>query len=264
MLSATRIGLALSKRHAIQNVHALRLARMAVVGRQLSSSSSSSTPPPSWVENSLVPASWRPYLYLARVDKPIGTMLLFWPCCWSVALAAPMGAIPDVLLMSKFFAGAFIMRGAGCTINDLWDRDFDGKVERTKNRPLVNGSLTPTKAMVFLGGQLLSGLGILLTFNEASIITALASMPLVVIYPLMKRITYFPQLILGMTFNWGVFVGWPAVHNSLPYQLLLPMYTAGICWTLVYDTLYGYQDRSDDVKIGMCKDTPVPFYFAFQ
>jgi 4-hydroxybenzoate polyprenyltransferase len=190
-------------------------------------------------------------MYLARVDKPIGTMLLFWPCCWGVALAAPMGALPDLLLMVKFFTGAFIMRGAGCTINDLWDRDFDGKVERTKSRPLVNGSLKPIQALTFLGGQLLTGLGILLTFNQASIVTALASMPLVVVYPLMKRYTYCPQLILGMTFNWGVWVGWTAVHDSLNFSLLAPLYGAGICWTLVYDTLYGYQDRSDDKKIGV-------------
>lgn len=204
----------------------------------------------SWVENEIVPAKLRPFLYLARVDKPIGTMLLFWPCCWSTALAASVGSLPDLLLMSKFFAGAFIMRGAGCTINDLWDRNFDGKVERTKMRPLVNGSMTVPQAVVFLGGQLLTGLGILLTFNYTSIITAFVSMPLVIIYPAMKRYTHWPQFVLGMTFNWGVWVGWAAIHDSISYSILLPLYCSGICWTLVYDTLYAYQDRKDDIKIG--------------
>jgi 4-hydroxybenzoate polyprenyltransferase len=207
----------------------------------------------SWIEHSLVPKSIRPYLYLARVDKPIGTMLLFWPCCWGVALAAPLNTVPDLQLMMKFLAGAFIMRGAGCSINDLWDREFDKKVERTKNRPLANGTLQPKQALLFLSGQLLSGLSILVTYNYTSIVTALCSMPLVITYPLMKRVTYWPQAVLGLTFNWGVWVGWAAVNDSISYSLLLPLYSAGICWTLVYDTLYGYQDRNDDRKIGKFK-----------
>lgn len=235
----------------LYSTQSIRLQSTDADNNNKAAQSTVSTTPTTWVESSYIPKSWRPYLYLARVDKPIGTMLLFWPCCWSVALAAPMGALPDLLLMGKFFAGAFIMRGAGCTINDLWDRDFDGKVERTKTRPLASGALKPIQALTFLGGQLLTGLGILLTFNQASIITAMASMPLVVIYPLMKRYTHCPQLILGMTFNWGAWVGWTAVHDSINVPLLTPLYTAGICWTLVYDTLYGYQDRKDDAQIGV-------------
>jgi 4-hydroxybenzoate polyprenyltransferase len=146
--------------------------------------------------------------------------------------------------------GALMMRSAGCTINDLWDQDFDKRVERTKNRPLARGAITTTQALVFLGAQLACGLGVLLTFNTYSIVLGLCSMPLVICYPLMKRFTYFPQAVLGMTFNWGVLVGWAAVHGSCAWSLVLPLYGSGICWTLVYDTLYGYQDRQDDLKIG--------------
>lgn len=204
----------------------------------------------SWVESSYVPAKIRPYLYLARVDKPVGTLLLLWPCCWSVALAAPLGTIPDLLLMSKFALGAFIMRGAGCTINDLWDQDFDRQVERTKTRPLASGMLSTKDGLRFLALQLSAGLGVLLTFNSSSIAAGLLSMPLVISYPLMKRFTYWPQFVLGLTFNWGVWVGWTAVYDSVAYEQLLPLYGAGVCWTLVYDTIYGYQDRKDDAKIG--------------
>jgi 4-hydroxybenzoate polyprenyltransferase len=219
-----------------------------------------STPQPalskSWVESSAIPDKLRPYLYLARVDKPVGTMLLFWPCCWGVALATPLGSLPDFLLMGKFLAGAFIMRGAGCTINDLWDQDFDKKVERTKSRPLASGTLTTLDALKFLALQLSAGLAVLLTFNMTSIIAGFASMPLVIIYPLMKRYTNWPQLVLGLTFNWGCWVGYTAVQDFVNYQHILPLYFSGVCWTLVYDTIYGYQDRDDDRKIGV-KSVPL-------
>ena len=178
-------------------------------------------------------------------------MLLFWPCCWSVALAAPMGSLPDILLILKLGLGAFVMRGAGCTINDMWDRDFDKHVERTRNRPLASGQISIPQALAFLGGQLTCGLGVLLSLHPSCIPLGLLSMPLVVVYPLMKRFTNWPQFMLGLTFNWGALVGWTAVHGSLSLPHTLPLYTAGVCWTLVYDTLYGYQDRTDDRKLGL-------------
>lgn len=233
------------------------------------------------------------------MDKQVGTMLLLWPCIWSTALAAPLGSLPDPMLLAQFTVGALVMRGAGCTINDLWDKDFDKHVERTKSRPLASGDLTVNQALAFLAGQLTCGLGVLLSLNPESILLALASMPLVVAYPLMKRFTDFPQLVLGLTFNWGALVGWTAAagsHTSIagavlaqqsqhcgllevPGQLLstaaaavsslppglveqaLPLYGAGVCWTLVYDTLYGYQDRKDDKMIGMCLYVALPVLF---
>eukprot|EP01031_Cornospumella_fuschlensis_P034494 gene34494-41763_t len=190
------------------------------------------------------------------MDKPIGTWLLFLPCSWGTALATAPHAIPDPILLLKFLTGAFIMRGAGCTINDLWDRDLDKKVARTQSRPLASGEITPKQALGFLSLQLLSGLGILVTFNYSVIQVGLMSMPLVIAYPLMKRVTYWPQFVLGLTFNWGTWVGWAAVQDSVSFMHVLPLYTAGVCWTLVYDSLYAYQDREDDVKVGI-KSVPV-------
>jgi 4-hydroxybenzoate polyprenyltransferase len=192
----------------------------------------------------------RPYYYLARIDKSVGTMLLLWPCVWGTSLATEMGHVPDIILLSKFAVGAFVMRGAGCVINDLWDRDFDKHVERTKLRPLASGEVTVAEALVFLFGQLSCGLLILVSFNYSTIVWGFASMPLVIAYPLMKRFTNWPQLVLGLTFNWGVIVGWTAVQGSLSLLPVLPLYFSGVCWTLVYDTLYGYQDREDDKKLG--------------
>lgn len=228
-----------------------------------------SSPPKTWVESPIIPEKVRPYLYLARMDKPVGTLLLFWPCCWGTALAAPLGTLPDFMLMTKFAIGAFIMRGAGCTINDLWDQDFDKKVERTKSRPLASGALTTKDALAFLALQLSGGLAILSTFNYTSILAGFASMPFVISYPLMKRITYWPQFVLGLTFNWGVWVGWTAIYDSVNFTQLLPLYGAGVCWTLVYDTLYGYQDRKDDVKIGKIINIiinlrPILIFFLFK
>jgi 4-hydroxybenzoate polyprenyltransferase len=191
---------------------------------------------------------------LARIDKPIGSILLFWPCCWGVALATPAGIVPDLLLMAKLGVGAFVMRGAGCTINDLWDRDFDKHVERTKSRPLARGAVTVPQALMFLTAQLSAGLGVLVSLPhvENCVYVGMASMPLVVAYPLMKRFTNYPQAVLGLTFNWGVLVGWTAVTGQLPsVQETVPLYLSGVCWTLIYDTIYGYQDRKDDKKLGL-------------
>jgi 4-hydroxybenzoate polyprenyltransferase len=180
-----------------------------------------------WVDQHL-PQSIKPYAKLARIDRPIGTMLLLWPCWWSIGLATPSGNLPDLKLALLFGVGAFVMRGAGCTINDLWDRQYDAKVERTLNRPLASGQITPFQALIFLGGQLSCGLGVLLQLNTYSIMLGAASLGLVIIYPLMKRYTYFPQLILGLTFNWGAFLGWAALHGNCDWNVLLPLYASGV------------------------------------
>jgi 4-hydroxybenzoate polyprenyltransferase len=209
--------------------------------------------PESWIDRySWIPKSARPYMHLARVDKQVGTLLLLWPCIWSTALAAPAGCLPDFMIMGQFAVGAFIMRGAGCTINDLWDQKYDRSVERTKNRPLACGDLNTNKALLFLSAQLSCGLALLVSFDLNCIVLGLASMPLVVVYPLMKRFSNWPQLVLGLAFNWGALMGWPAVHSGVfGLEHSLPLYASGVCWTLVYDTIYGYQDRKDDLKLGL-------------
>lgn len=182
-----------------------------------------------------------PYAQLMRMDRPIGSWLLFWPCSWSIALSAPAGALPDLKMLALFGLGAFIMRGAGCTINDMWDKDIDAKVERTKNRPLVSGQISQLDALIFLSGQLSVGLMILTQLNWPSIVLGASSLGLVVIYPLMKRITYWPQLMLGMTFNWGALLGWCATQGTVNWAVCLPLYAAGVSWTIVYDTIYAHQ-----------------------
>ncbi|XP_031838874.1 ubiquinone biosynthesis protein COQ2, mitochondrial [Nomia melanderi] len=204
------------------------------------------------------PSKIRPYLKLLRMDKPIGSWLLFWPCGWSIALAAPAGCLPDFQLLSLFGIGAFIMRGAGCIINDMWDQDIDSMVARTKDRPLVTGEISPLQSFAFLGSQLTLGLLVLLQLNLYSIILGASSLVLVMLYPVMKRITFWPQLMLGMTFNWGALLGWSAVHGSCDWSVCLPLYVAGICWTLLYDTIYAHQDKIDDAIIGI-KSTALKF-----
>ena len=152
---------------------------------------------------STLPSPLQPYLKLARLDKPIGSWLLFWPCGWSLCLATPAGQLPDLSLLALFGAGALVMRGAGCTINDMWDRNIDKAVERTKDRPITSGQVSLFDALVFLGGQLGVGLLILLQLNWYSVLLGAASMGLVITYPLMKRFTYYPQFVLGLAFNWG-------------------------------------------------------------
>ncbi|XP_018051380.1 PREDICTED: 4-hydroxybenzoate polyprenyltransferase, mitochondrial [Atta colombica] len=200
----------------------------------------------------------QPYMKLMRIDKPTGSWLLFWPCGWSIALAAPASSLPDLYMLALFGIGAFIMRGAGCTINDMWDQDIDKMAERTKDRPLVIGQITPKQSLIFLVGQLSLGLLILLQLNWYSVFLGASSLGLVIMYPLMKRITYWPQLILGMTFNWGALLGWSAIHGSCNWLICLPLYVAGICWTILYDTIYAHQDRIDDIRIGV-KSTAIKF-----
>lgn len=197
------------------------------------------------------PESWKPYLNLMRLDRPIGTWLLFLPCTWSISLAAAPGCFPDYTMLALFALGSFFMRGAGCTINDMWDKDIDAKVTRTKDRPLAAGQLTNFKALTFLGLQLSVSLAILLTMNWNTILLGTFAMVPVVIYPLMKRITYWPQIFLGLTFNWGAFMGWCAVQGSPNLDVCLPLYVSGIAWTLLYDTIYAHQDKNDDIMIGV-------------
>ncbi|PIA27865.1 hypothetical protein AQUCO_07400002v1 [Aquilegia coerulea] len=211
----------------------------------------------SWIDLYL-PKSVRPYAHLARLDKPIGTWLLAWPCMWSITLATSPGHLPDFKMMLLFGCGSFLLRGAGCTVNDLLDRDIDTKVERTRLRPVASGLLTPFQGLSFLGFQLFLGLGILLQLNNYSRVLGASSLLLVFSYPLMKRLTFWPQAFLGLTFNWGALLGWTAVHGSLDPAIVLPLYSAGVLWTLVYDTIYAHQDKEDDLKVGV-KSTALRF-----
>ncbi|KAM7271252.1 hypothetical protein ACFE04_030466 [Oxalis oulophora] len=227
----------------------------------------------SWIDLYL-PQKVKPYAKLARLDRPIGTWLLAWPCMWSITLAAPPGHLPDFKMMALFGCGAFLLRGAGCTINDLIDRDIDTKVERTKLRPVASGLLTPFQGTCFLGFQLLLGLGILLQLNNYRVcimamiaafivpcgarVLGASSLFLVFSYPLMKRFTFWPQAFLGLTFNWGALLGWSAVKGSLDPYVVVPLYISGVCWTLVYDTIYAHQDKEDDLKVGV-KSTALRF-----
>ncbi|XP_037385776.1 4-hydroxybenzoate polyprenyltransferase, mitochondrial [Talpa occidentalis] len=204
------------------------------------------------------PRPLQPYLRLMRLDKPIGTWLLYLPCTWSISLAAEPGCFPDWHMLSLFGTGAVLMRGAGCTINDLWDQDYDKKVTRTANRPIAAGDISIFRSFVFLGGQLTLALGILLCLNYYSIALGAASLLLVITYPLMKRITYWPQLVLGFTFNWGALLGWSAIKGSCDPSVCLPLYFSGIMWTLIYDTIYAHQDKRDDALIGL-KSTALLF-----
>ncbi|MCL7035617.1 hypothetical protein MKW94_029014 [Papaver nudicaule] len=211
----------------------------------------------SWIDLYL-PEPVRPYAHLARLDKPIGTWLLAWPCMWSITLAASPGNLPDLKLLALFGCGSLLLRGAGCTVNDLLDRDIDTKVERTRLRPVASGRLTPFQGIGFLGFQLLLGLGILVQLNNYSIVLGASSLLLVFTYPLMKRLTFWPQAYLGLTFNWGALLGWTAVKGSLDPAIVLPLYMSGVCWTLVYDTIYAHQDKEDDLKVGV-KSTALRF-----
>ena len=209
---------------------------------------------PSWIDTR-APARARPWLRLARADKPAGVWLLMWPCWWAVALAAP--GWPDPALLALFAAGAIAMRAAGCVVNDLADREFDARVERTKSRPLASGEASVPGALIFLAVLLACGLAILVQFDRAAVLVGACSLVPVGLYPFMKRITYWPQLFLGLTFNWGALVGWAAVRGDLASAPLL-LYAGCVCWTIGYDTIYAHQDKADDVRIGV-KSTALLF-----
>lgn len=207
-----------------------------------------------------LPPRLRPYAMLMRLDRPVGWWLLLLPGWWAIALAG--GGVRGLsgyewYLLPLFFLGAIIMRGAGCIINDLWDRDLDAKVERTRARPLASGAVKPWQAGAFLGVLLLLGLGILLQMGALSFWIAMVSMVFVIAYPYMKRITWWPQAFLGLTFNFGVLIGWAAATGGMSFTPLL-MYIGAFFWTLAYDTIYAHQDRDDDQMAGI-KSTALLF-----
>jgi 4-hydroxybenzoate polyprenyltransferase len=208
-------------------------------------------PADGWIDR-WAPEGVRPYLKLMRLDRPIGTWLLLFPCWWSIALASPPGPalLPNVWLMALFGVGALVMRGAGCTVNDIIDRNIDGKVERTAARPIPSGAVSVWQALLFLGLQLLIGLLVLVQLGGFAVMLGVGSLLLVGLYPLMKRITYWPQAWLGLTFNWGALMGWAAVRDGLGWPAVV-LYSAGFFWTLGYDTIYAHQDKDDDVLIGV-------------
>lgn len=190
-----------------------------------------------------------PYLRLMRLHQPVGIWLLFWPSSWAVAMAAP--DISTMLhFLGLFLIGAVAMRSAGCIVNDMLDRKFDAQVERTRNRPLASGELSVKQALLPLLLMLLVALAIALQLNRAALLLAMASLVLVGVYPLMKRVIWWPQAFLGLTFNWGALLGWAAVTGMVELPALL-LYAAGFFWTLGYDTIYAHQDTKDDVKAGV-------------
>jgi 4-hydroxybenzoate polyprenyltransferase len=210
-----------------------------------------------WVD-SLAPSYARPYLRLARLDRPIGSWLLLMPCWWSVGLAGMHNdRFPSLWHIVLFFIGAFAMRGAGCTWNDLVDRDLDGRVERTRSRPIPSGQVTVAQATMFMVAQALVGFLVLIQFNRFTVATGIASLLVVVVYPFMKRITYWPQIFLGLAFSWGALMGWPAAFGRLDWPAVV-LYAGSILWVIGYDTIYAHQDRDDDLLIGI-KSTALLF-----
>jgi len=212
------------------------------------------------------PAAARPYIRLARLDRPIGTWLLLFPGWWAIAMAA--GRWPDWRLMALFGVGAMVMRGAGCTLNDIIDRDFDARVARTRMRPIPSGAVSVRQAALFLALQLAVGAAILLSLNRLAILLGVLVLALVATYPLMKRVTSWPQLFLGFNFNWGALLGWAAATGWIDDPALL-LYAGGIAWTLGYDTIYAHQDKEDDALIGVKSSALAlgartrPFLFLF-
>src|SRR6185436_14162372 len=211
-----------------------------------------------WVDRS-APGWLRPYLRLARLDRPIGWWLLLLPCWWSSALAAVAGGSwgPSPWHIVLLLVGAIVMRGAGCTWNDLVDRDIDAQVERTRSRPIPSGQVSVTAAAVFLVLQALVGLLVLVQFTRFAIGVGLASLGVVAIYPFMKRFTYWPQIFLGLAFSWGALMGWAAARGALELPALL-LYAGSIAWVIHYDTIYAHQDREDDALVGL-KSTALLF-----
>ena len=211
-----------------------------------------------WVDRA-APAWSRPYLRLARLDRPIGSWLLLIPCWWSAGLAAiaARDPWPSPWHLLLFFIGAFAMRGAGCTWNDIVDRDLDGRVERTRSRPIPSGQVSAAQAAAFLVAQAVVGLAVLLQFNRFAIGVGIASLGIVVVYPFMKRITYWPQIVLGLAFSWGALMGWAAAFGRLDVPALV-LYAGAIAWVIGYDTIYAHQDREDDALIGI-KSTALLF-----
>jgi 4-hydroxybenzoate polyprenyltransferase len=194
-----------------------------------------------------------PYALLGRWDRPIGIWLLFWPCAWGLLLAPTFKILlpeQQIYFLGLFFMGAILLRGAGCTLNDILDRKLDAQVERTKYRPLPSGQLSVLNAFIFLLLQLSAGLWVFLQLSPLAMILSAAAVPLVALYPMMKRITYWPQLFLGLVFNSGVLIAWATLENNITLTPLI-FYLAGVLWTLAYDSVYAFLDSQDDVKIGV-------------
>src|SRR6187549_323164 len=204
-----------------------------------------------WVDTH-APSWSRPYLRLSRFDRPIGSWLLLMPCWWSAALAAGIARddaqLPLVIVL--FFIGAFVMRGAGCTWNDITDRDLDARVERTRSRPIPAGQVSVPQAALFLVAQALIGLVVLLQFNRFAVITGIASLVIVAVYPFMKRITWWPQIVLGLAFSWGALMGFAVTLGRIDVTALV-LYAGSIAWVIGYDTIYAHQDAEDDALIGI-------------
>jgi 4-hydroxybenzoate polyprenyltransferase len=200
------------------------------------------------------------------LDRPIGTWLLLFPGWWGIALAS--AGWPDPVLLLLFAVGAVAMRGAGCTLNDIADRDYDARVARTRLRPLPSGRVTVRQAALFMFVQLAVGAAVLLSLNRLTIVLGVAVLALIATYPFMKRVTWWPQLFLGLNFNWGALIGWTAVTGSLGWPAVL-LYVGGILWTLGYDTIYAHQDKEDDARIGVKSaalalgERTRPWLFAF-
>jgi 4-hydroxybenzoate polyprenyltransferase len=211
------------------------------------------------VVDRMAPKAVLPYLRLARFDRPIGIFLLAFPCFWSISLAGRSigDAYPDPSLLLLFLIGAVVMRGAGCTYNDIVDRDIDAKVARTRTRPLPSGQVAPKTAFLYMVALSLIGLGVLLSFNRTTIMLGLGVLPIVALYPFVKRISYWPQAVLGLAFNWGALMGWASVLGRLDLAPLV-LYAGAVCWTIGYDTIYAHQDREDDGLLGV-KSTALRF-----
>ena len=199
------------------------------------------------------------FIELTRLNKPIGIMLLFWPCSWGLAFAYQYNQNLEQLIyfLILFFLGSVLMRSAGCIVNDIVDKNIDQKVQRTKNRPLASGAINVQRSLLYVLILCLIAFLILIQFNNLTIILGMCSMVLAFSYPFMKRITYWPQLFLGLTFNWGIIMAWTAMNNTISIEIIL-LYTSAIFWTLGYDTVYGFQDIKDDEIIGV-KSTSIKF-----
>jgi 4-hydroxybenzoate polyprenyltransferase len=214
---------------------------------------------PKNIADRFAPFSLLPYLRLARFDRPIGIWLLVLPCFWSVSLAyrGTGAAYPDPTILLLFALGAVIMRGAGCTYNDIVDRELDAGVARTRSRPLPSGAVTLQQASIFMGALALIGLAVLLSFNSFTALLGLAVLPIVALYPFVKRFSFWPQAVLGLAFNWGALLGFAAVQGRLGWPAFI-LYFGAIAWTIGYDTIYAHQDREDDALLGM-KSTALKF-----
>ncbi len=216
-----------------------------------------------WIER-FIPESFRVYAYLMRLDRPVGIWLLLLPSLWGITMALGSAQnnsqnidIHALYIISLFTLGAIIMRGAGCVINDIWDRDIDKQVERTRYRPIASGEICVKKALIFLATLLLIAFIILLQFNITTVILGIITLPMIISYPLMKRITWWPQLFLGLTFNFGVLMGFSAIAEKIELSPIL-LYIGAIFWTVGYDTIYAHQDKDDDSLIGV-KSTALKF-----